>query len=448
MCAVLRDTDAWYTSTLMPQDVKEQFVIEGMYGDKSLEGSITVAGAKNAALPAMAASLLSDKPLTLTNVPHIEDVLRMSELLEGLGVTVVRDSDTLTLDASAVHTSYIERESAKRMRSSVFLTGPLLARLQEARFPHPGGCVIGERPIDQFLKGFAKMGASVSHEDEWYVVRAKDGLKGASLFFDLVSVSATETFMMAATLAQGTTVLENCATEPEVVFLAELLRSGGAQIHGAGTSTIHIEGGRLLAYGEPTPIIPDRIETSSFLLLAALAGRNITIDSCKPEHVRIMTQYLESAGVPLEIGDTLIRVVNNSKPNTTYLSARDIRTHEYPGFPTDIQAPLSVFLTQVTGENTVFETIFENRLGYTDDLIKMGADITVWNPQKMMVRGPRKLKGRELMSPDLRAGLAFIMAGIVAEGASVVGNAYYVDRGYQHIEQRLSALGVRIQRSS
>ncbi len=432
----------------MPQDVKEQFVIEGMYGSKSLQGAITVAGAKNAVLPAMAASLLSDKQLVLTNVPHIEDVLRMSELLEGLGVTVTRTEDTLTLQASAVRTSHIERESAKRMRSSVFLTGPLLARFQEARFPHPGGCVIGERPIDQFLKGFAQMGATISHEDEWYVVRAKDGLKGATLFFDLVSVSATETFMMAATLARGTTVLENCATEPEVVFLAEVLRRGGAQIYGDGTSTIHIEGGALLSYDEPIPVIPDRIETSSFLLLAALAGTDVVINECNPQHVRIMTQYLESTGVPLEIGGTHIRIVNNTKPNTAFVSARDIRTHEYPGFPTDIQAPLSVFLTQVTGENTVFETIFENRLGYTDDLIKMGADITVWNPQKMMVRGPRKLKGRELMSPDLRAGLAFIMAGVVAEGTSVVGNAYYIDRGYQHIEQRLSALGVQIRRTA
>lgn len=431
----------------MPQDLKEQFVIQGLSGVKSLEGTITVGGAKNAVLPASAASLLSDTPLTLTNVPYIEDVLRMSELLEGLGVTIAKDASSLTLHAKEVHTSHIERESAKRMRSSVFLTGPLLARFGEARFPHPGGCVIGERPIDQFIKGFAKMGASIAHEDEWYVVRAKGGLKGVTIFFDLVSVSATETFMMAATLAQGTTVLENCATEPEVVFLAELLRRGGAQIYGDGTSTIHIEGGTLLAFTESVEVIPDRIETSSFLLLAALAGKHISIENCNPQHVRIMTQYLESTGVPLEIGGNHIRIHSNTKPNTSFISARDIRTHEYPGFPTDIQAPLTVFLTQVSGENTVFETIFENRLGYTDDLIKMGADITVWNPQKMMVRGPRKLKGRELMSPDLRAGLAFIMAAIVAEGMSVVGNAYYIDRGYQHIEQRLRAIGADIQRS-
>jgi UDP-N-acetylglucosamine 1-carboxyvinyltransferase len=430
----------------MPQDVKEQFVVSGLQGEKTLEGAIVVGGAKNAVLPASAASLLSEGPLVLTNVPHIEDVLRMSELLAGLGVKISHEASSLTLHAGSIASSHIERESAKRMRSSVFLTGPLLARYGEARFPHPGGCVIGERPIDQFLKGFAKMGATIAHEDEWYVVRAKGDLMGATIFFDLVSVSATETFMMAATLARGTTVLENCATEPEVVFLAELLRRGGAQIYGDGTSTIHIEGGELLTFTEPIAVIPDRIETSSFLLLAALAGKNIAIEKCNPQHVRIVTQYLESTGVPLDIGGDHIRIHNNTHPNASFVSTRDIRTHEYPGFPTDIQAPLTVFLTQVTGENTVFETIFENRLGYSDDLIKMGADITVWNPQKMMVRGPKKLKGRELMSPDLRAGLAFIIAAIVADGNSIVGNAYYIDRGYQHIEQRLKAIGVAIER--
>lgn len=411
-----------------------------------LEGEIVVGGAKNAVLPACAASILYETPLRLSRVPAIEDVARMSELLRELGVLVTSDRDVLSLDASTIKNAVLDRESAKKMRSSIFLIGPLLARLGEARFPHPGGCVIGERPIDQFIKGFEQMGASIAVDGPWYHLTAPKGLRGANIFFDLVSVSATETFMMAACLAEGVTVLENAAMEPEVVWLADVLVQGGARIHGAGTTSIRIEGGTFLKSSKVHEVMPDRIETGSFLILGALAAKNLTIGKCNPEHLKILIRLLQNAGVPVEYHEDELRIRNNVKPNSEFTVSREIRTHEYPGFATDVQAPLSVFLTQITGENTVFETIFENRLGYTEDLIKMGADITVWNPQKMMVKGPRTLRARELMSPDLRAGLAFIIAAITAKGESVVGNAYFIDRGYQNIEARLQAIGVVIQR--
>jgi UDP-N-acetylglucosamine 1-carboxyvinyltransferase len=432
----------------MPES-NQKFLITGLGGKKDLSGSVTIGGAKNAVMPAFAASLLFETPLCVERVPAIEDVERMSELLRGVGVAVNKKDATYTLDASVQKlTPELERVSASKMRSSVFLTGPLLARTGHVRFPHPGGCVIGERPIDQFLQGFKKMGATVSEDGKWYDLQAKDGLKGIEHFFTIMSVSATETFMMAAILAKGTTVLKNAAMEPEVVSLAELLRSGGAQIHGEGTPTITIEGGSLLRSSSSYVTIPDRIETGSFLILGALTARDLVLKDCNPAHIEILIRLLLTAGVPITHDASTITISNNIKPNQEFELSQEVRTHEYPGFATDLQAPLTVFFTQITGENTVFETIFENRLGYTQDLVHMGADITMWNPHKMMVRGPRALKGRELVGPDLRAGLAFIIAALVAEGESKIGNAYVIDRGYERIEKRLSELGATMSRAS
>ena len=430
----------------MPED---SFVVEGLGGEKTLSGSITVGGAKNEALIAMAASVLFDDKMTLSNVPQIEDVKRMNELLTNLGGTVKQvDEKTYELDTTTFSETSLTTDIAKRMRASVVLTGPLLARFGSVTFPHPGGCVIGSRPIDIFLRGFKKMGARVNTTDEQYEISAPDGLHGAEIFFNVISVTATETLMLAATRASGTTVLRNAAMEPEVVALAEFLNACGARIHGVGTPVITIEGnGPLQANGQTHQIIPDRIEVGSFMVLGALSAKELSIENCEPMHVNMVTELLRTAGVPLEVNRTSIRIVNNTQPNKAF-TAFDARTHEYPGLATDMQCPIVVFLTQASGESRVFETIFENRLGWTEDLVRMGADITMLNPQQILIKGPQPLRGRDMESPDLRAGLAFILAAAVGAGKSNIRNAYYIDRGYEHIERRLSDVGLKISRET
>ena len=337
---------------------------------------------------------------------------------------------------------------AKRLRASIVPTGPMLADMGEVSFPFPGGCVLGERPIDLFLSGFEALGASVEERDEQFHVRAKDGvLHGAHIFFPFVSVTGTETLMMAATLAEGETVLENAAMEPEIVALEQMLNASGAHIKGAGTPVIRINGtaGKSLhANGQTFTIPPDRIETGSFLVLAALAGDDVTISQCEPTHVHSLLDLLLRAGVPLEVGDTFVRV-QGSAATSPYKSI-SVRTHEYPGFPTGLQALMAIFLTQAEGEATVLETIFDGRFRYADDLNRMGADITVMNPHRILVRGPKPLSRAKLESPDLRAGLAYIIAAAIASGVSHIDNAYVIDRGYEKIEDRLAGIGLSISR--
>lgn len=411
--------------------MKSKFVVEGLAGQKTLRGEIKIAGAKNAVLKALPASVLFDDDMPIEHVPEIEDVKRMRELLEAL-----KDGPVLRKDI------------AERMRASVVLTGPVLARYGSVTFPYPGGCVLGERPIELFLEGYKAMGAKVQEGEDLFTILGS--LKGARIVFPFVSVTATETLMLAAVLAEGQTVLENAAMEPEIGILAEYLNTCGAQIVGAGTSTITISGtsGKLLhAEGKKFVVPPDRIETGSFLILAALAGEEVRLTNCNPRHVGALLELLRRAGVKLEVGEDYI-VVRGRLPagGQGPYKAVSVRTHEYPGFPTDLQAPMAVFLTQCEGEATILETIFDGRFRYVDDLVRMGADITVMNPHKLLIKGPHALSRKELESPDLRGGLAYILAAAIAEGTSTISNAYLIDRGYEHIEERLQKLGLNIKR--
>lgn len=428
--------------------MKEKFIIQGIGGEKTLSGEISVNGAKNAVLKAMAASLLFADEVVLKNVPDIEDVSRMEELLSALGVRVEKNKGVRKLKCGNNILSDMPTDISKRFRASIVVSGPLLARLGKISFPHPGGCVIGARPIDLFLEGFQKMGASVKEKGNRYFVEAKNGLKGTEIFFRNQSVGATETFMMAAVLAKGKTVLKNCAMEPEIVSLAEFLIECGAKIKGIGTTTIEIIGGaKLHTRGRTYRTPPDRLETGSFLILGALAAKDLLIKNCEPEHVSALLEMLQYAGVKLEIRKKSIRVLGGKYVNEN-LRALNIKTHEYPGFSTDLQSPMVVFLTQATGESVVFETIFEGRLNYTAELVRMGADITMWDANRAMIKGPTPLKGRELESPDIRTGYAFVIAGIIARGETVIHNVYYIDRGYATIEKRLQNIGVQIVRMS
>jgi UDP-N-acetylglucosamine 1-carboxyvinyltransferase len=424
---------------------RESFHITGLAGAKTLEGSIPVYGAKNAVLKTFAASFLFDGPVTIGNVPEIEDVHRMVEIIEDLGGTVSKKEDQYTIDTSNVTHGDVDDEIARRLRVSIVCSGPLLARFKKVTFPHPGGDLIGPRPINLFLDGFKRMGAEVTTDGDRYTLSAPNGLKGAEIFFLFITVTGTETLMLAATLAEGKTVLKNAAMEPEIVALAEFLNSCGAKISGAGTPTITIEGGNLLrANGTVCETIPDRIETGSFMILAALAGKDITITDCNPSHTEMIMRLMQDSGVEIETTESTIRIRSNGASYTPL----QIRTHEYPGFATDLQSPMVVYLTQAEGESTVFETIFGGRLNYTQDLIAMGANITLWNPHQISVKGRTPLVGRELESPDIRAGLAFLIAAAIAEGNSIVHNIYHIDRGYAGVEKRLQKLGLSIERTA
>lgn len=368
----------------------------------------------------------------------------MSELIEGLGGSVTRSPHECTVHTADMVSADLDPVLATRLRASIFLSGPLLARFGHVRMPHPGGDVIGARPIDLFLLAFQKLGATVTKDGEWYDVRAPQGLAGADIFFPFISVGATETLLMAAVLADGVTTLRNAALEPEVVFLGELLKQCGAKIEGLGTPVIRIEGVKeLTSPHAPIRIIPDRIEAGTYLALGALAASELSIRYCAAEHLDAPIELLRGAGADIEETDGRIIVRRNlTKP----LAGFNVRTHEYPGFATDLQAPMTVLLTQATGESVVFETIFEGRLNYADDLVRMGADITRLGNHRILIKGPRKLKGRELEGPDIRAGLAYVLAALSAEGESIVHNAYHIDRGYERVEEKLRALGADIER--
>jgi UDP-N-acetylglucosamine 1-carboxyvinyltransferase len=423
---------------------RERFVVEGLGGRRALKGEIPVRGAKNAVLKSMAASLLFDGPVTLTNVPRIEDVARVGELLQALGAEVALDGDRCTIDTAGVGCGDLDDTLARTLRASIVFAGPLLARFGRTSFPHPGGDVIGPRPINLFIDGFRQMGCTVAEGGGRYVIEAPRGLKAADIFFMFVSVTGTETLMMVAIGAEGTTTLRNAAMEPEIVALAEHLNLCGAKISGAGTPTITIEGlgpgARLRAAG-PWRTVPDRIEAGTFLLLGALAAEELTITGCVPAHFEILTNLLRQSGVDVRVAENTVVVRGSDSAQ-----ALNIRTHEYPGFATDLQPPMLVYLTQAAGESTIFETIWGGRLNYTQDLVRMGADITLWNPQQVSIKGPMPLMGRTLESPDIRAGLAFLMAAAVARGESQIERVYHIDRGYERIEERLRAVGLDIKR--
>lgn len=413
-----------------------KFKIEGGH---ELKGEIKVNGAKNAALKIIAASLLSKDEITITNVPNIEEVNRLLELCTAVGSQVDREDGKIIMKTPEISTSSLDPELVRKIRVSILLLGPILLRTGKVTMPHPGGCAIGQRPIDLFVDGFERLGAKITEDKDGYHFSAEK-LKGATIVFPKISVTATEVLMMTATLAEGKTVLKNAACEPEIPALADYLNKCGAKISGAGTHTIEIEGVESLTAGE-VAVIPDRIEAGSFAILGALCGNPIRVTNCIPEHLEALWVMFDRMGIEYKIGPDWVEVKRNPKAK-----AVDIVTHEYPGFVTDIQQPFTVLLTQCQGMSLVHETIFEGRLFYTDKLKDMGAQVIMCDPHRVIVNGPAKLYGRKLESPDLRAGFALVLAGLVADGETIIDNIYQIDRGYEHIEERLQRLGAKIER--
>lgn len=419
-----------------------KFIING---PAKLKGEITVKGAKNAALKIIPASILSTEKITILNLPEIEDVKQSLALLEDLGAKIdYPRPGVVIIDPSTVTKTELNPKIANKFRASVMFVAPLLARFGEATFPHPGGCVIGagKRDIDVFLDGFSALGAEVVIKKDHYAIKAKGGLKGGEFFFyKLIAVTATESLIMAATLAHGQTVLKNCAMEPEIKALADYLNTQGAKISGAGTPIITIDGVEKISGGEFT-VMPDRLEAGTFAIMAAATGSELLIKKCVPEHIRVLLEiFKHRLGIPFEEGEDWIKIKPAKK-----IKSFSIKTHEYPGFPTDLQQPYAVLMTQAEGSSLIHETIFDRRLLYADLLSQMGADIIMCDPHRIVVNGPACLHGRKLTSPDLRAGIALIIAAMVATGRTEIDNIYQIERGYENIAERLTSIGANIQK--
>ena len=424
---------------LFSTPIMAQFCI---IGQQPLSGSITVSGAKNHALKVIAASILSKEDMVITRVPVIEDVKRLLEILEHMGAEVSWDTekDTLRINTAGIKNGNLPPHLVKRIRASAVLIGPLLARFGKVEIAYPGGCVLGRRPIDLFIDGFRAMGAKVTEGAKTIRFVAKK-LQGSTFFMPQISVTVTETLMMASTLAGGTTILENAACEPEIPALAAYLNKQGAKISGAGTHTIVIRGVPKLRAGE-CAVMPDRIEAGTFAILAAASRSNITIEKCDPAHLRALFALFDGMGIPYTLGKDWIHVDARGKKK---FASVNIKTHEYPGVATDLQAPLTVLLTQCEGVGLVHETIFESRLFYLDKLNQMGAHSTLCDPHRALVQGPTVLSGRHLESPDIRAGMALVIAGLIARGETRIDNIYQIERGYARVTERLQKLGAHIQ---
>jgi len=409
-------------------------------GGVPLQGEVRVSGAKNAALPILCAALLTSEPLVLTNVPKLNDVRTMRSLLAQMGVHAEGDPNALTLSAANIDWPLAPYEMVKTMRASILALGPLLARCGEARVSLPGGCAIGLRPVDQHIKGLQAMGAEIDLDHGYIDAKAKR-LSGANFVFDLVTVTGTENLMMAATLADGMTVLDNAAREPEVVDLAECLNAMGARITGAGTDRIVIEGVARLS-GATHAIMPDRIETGTFLVAAAATGGDVALTGARPDTLGAVLDKLAEAGVAPTIDGSTIRIKRNGR-----LKSVSMRTAPYPGFPTDMQAQLMALMTVADDAAMITETIFENRMMHVQELKRLGAAIEV-EGNTAIVRGAQKLTAANVMATDLRASAGLVIAGLIAEGETVIDRIYHLDRGYERIEDKLSALGARIRRVS
>jgi len=416
----------------------DRLIIEG---GKPLSGVIEVKGAKNAALKMMAAALLSDEECLITNLPKIEDVERMKDILISMGVVISENSDGTIINPQKLNPTTIDETMIGKLRASVVLTGPLLARTGEVFLPHPGGCNLGQRPIDIFLDGFRAMGAEITTTETSYRLKAKK-LRGTEIFLPKISVTATETFIMAAVLAEGKTTIKNSAMEPEIPALIDYLNTHGAKISGAGTPTITIEGVPKIGAGKIT-LIPDRIEAGTFAILGAMTNSEITIKNCDTDHLESLWLYLNKVGATFELSKNQISTKKHHG-----LKATNIKTHEYPGFVTDLQPAFTVLMTQATGLSIIQETIFSGRLFYTDLLSSMGANIIMCDPYRVVVSGPTALCGRYLVSPDIRAGIALILAGLIAGGKTTIDNVYQIDRGYEQIVNRLANLGANIKRET
>ena len=408
-------------------------------GGKKLNGEIEGKGAKNAALKAVAAALLSSEKWIIKNLPQIEDINRILEMAEDLGAKIKRGNNKVEIQAKSIKKTRLSEKLAGKLRASIILAGPVLARMGKVSMPYPGGCVIGKRPIDLFLAGFQKMGAKVKWQDDHFSLSARK-LKGAKIFFPKISVTGTEAMMITAVLAEGETILENAAMEPEIPALAEFLNRCGAKIFGAGTPTIRIKGVKGIRGGQ-MKLIPDRIETGTFVILAALCGGKIKIRNCNPDHIRAFLVNIQKAGVRIEEKKNELVVWGAEKINPV-----NVTTHEYPGFATDLQPPFTLLVTQARGTSQIHDPIFEGRLLFTDILNSMGANIVLNDPHRAAIHGPTRLRGRKIASPDLRAGITLLLAGLIAKGKTVVENIYQIDRGYEKIEERLQKLGADIKR--
>ncbi len=408
-------------------------------GRRKLAGRIPVGGAKNAALPALAASLLTGERVHLDGLPRVRDVRTMLRVLEQLGAVVDATADGPTaIRVERVASYEAPYDLVKTMRASVLVLGPLLARNGRARVSLPGGCAIGERPINLHIEGLLRMGARIDIE-HGYVEARSARLHGAPITFPTKTVTGTENLMMAAALAEGTTVLTRCAQEPEVVDLAELLVAMGASIQGAGTEEIVIEGRKSLGEAHHR-VIPDRIEAATYLVAGSLLGDRLEITGCRPDHLEAATDQLRAAGAVLEIGKDSITV---SAPDE--LVARDLRTAPYPGFPTDMQAQYMTLATQARGASVITETIFEKRFMHVGELRRMGADIRIAGHTAVIV-GPRRLTGAQVMATDLRASASLVLAGLAADGVTVVDRVYHLDRGYEAMERKLNGVGAAVER--
>jgi len=408
-------------------------------GGRPLEGEIAVSGAKNAALPIMCAALLTDKPLALSNVPRLMDIATMAKLLGQMGVEIERPSQShFSLNAKTIKDPTAPYELVKTMRASVLVLGPLLARCGRAKVSLPGGCAIGQRPVDQHVKGLQAMGAAISIE-HGYMHAAAERLRGARILMDMVTVTGTENLMMAAALAEGTTLLENAAREPEVVDLASCLIAMGAKIEGAGSDVIRIEGVRSLG-GATHAVMPDRIEAGTYLAATAAAGGRVRLTHAAPDTLDASIDKLREAGALVRKGAGFVDIEMAGRPRPV-----SVRTAPYPGFPTDMQAQFMALATIAGGTALITETIFENRFMHALELQRLGADISI-SGNTAIVRGVERLQGATVMATDLRASAGLVIAGLVAEGQTLIERIYHLDRGYEALEKKLGALGARIER--
>ncbi|WP_260706191.1 UDP-N-acetylglucosamine 1-carboxyvinyltransferase [Edaphobacter flagellatus] len=418
----------------------DKFVVRG---GNPLLGTIKVSGAKNSALPCMAAAILTEDEVILENIPQVRDIETERKLLASMGAEVElgygRAQHRTRIKCGILSDPVAKYEIVKTMRASSLVLGPLIARTGIARVAMPGGCAIGGRPIDLHIKGLESMGATITYDHGYLEARA-DRLKGAHIVFDKITVTGTEDLLMAAVLADGETIFENCAREPEVTDLAALLVAMGAKIEGAGTSTIKVQGVSSL-HGARHRINPDRIEAGTFLIAGAITGGDLNVDSCEPAHLSALISKLEECGVKLDVGKDHVRV----RSGAGELKAADISTEEYPGFPTDMQAQYMALATQMEGTSVVTENIFENRFMHVGELNRMGANITVQG-RTATVRGKTPLQSAAVMCSDLRASASLVLAALVADGETILDRVYHIDRGYERIEEKLRGVGAQIRR--
>jgi UDP-N-acetylglucosamine 1-carboxyvinyltransferase len=411
-------------------------------GGEPLLGTVRISGAKNAALPCMAAALLTDEPVILENIPQVRDIQTTRNLLAAMGVEVElgygRAQHRTTLHSENIASPEASYELVKTMRSSTLVLGPLVARCGRARVSLPGGCAIGSRPIDMHIKGLEQLGARIT-QDHGYVEASADRLKGTEIVFDKITVTGTEDLLMAATLAEGETILQNCAREPEVADLAALLNKMGAKIEGAGTPTIHVKGVSKLK-GAKHRIIPDRIEAGTFLIAGAMTGGDLIIAGCDPTHLDALLSKLKEVGVKTKSTADSVRVMGDNP-----FTGADMSTEEFPGFPTDCQAQFMALATQAEGASIITENIFENRFMHAQELTRMGANIKI-EGRRAVVRGKTPLSAAAVLASDLRASASLVLAALVADGETIIDRVYHIDRGYEHIEEKLRAVGAQIKR--